>query len=166
MSAPAGPDERLVTVRRGETLWTLAQMYLGSGERWIELRDRNVGRTVRRGVVFGAEDHAVRPGWVLVVPAVDRGEDLAAAVAAVADDLDSATRERLWEVAQLVVAEALGHPPSAPQVAPYWAELVSANEGRTVTGPRARPVLLAPLSFARSGTFDRMATAEPPGRYA
>lgn len=66
-----------VTVMRLDTLWSIAERTLGSGERWPEIAALNEGRTMADGVRFTTADH-IRPGWRLLVPAsattVDRVE--------------------------------------------------------------------------------------------
>lgn len=37
-STPEQPEHFIYTIQRGETLWGLAQNFLGSGERWKEIR--------------------------------------------------------------------------------------------------------------------------------
>ena len=71
-------DTRVVTVAKGDTLWSLAERYLGSGERWRRLADLNDGRLMPDGAHF---THAatIRPGWTLLVPGTT-SEDLTVAV--------------------------------------------------------------------------------------
>jgi LysM repeat protein len=64
--APAGPTW---TVRRRDTLWGIAEVALGRGERWREIQRLNADRAVAPGVVFAVDQELIRPGWVLVLPA-------------------------------------------------------------------------------------------------
>jgi LysM repeat protein len=64
--AAAGPTW---TVRRRDTLWGIAEVALGRGERWREIQRLNAERAVAPGVVFAADQELIRPGWVLVLPA-------------------------------------------------------------------------------------------------
>ena len=58
---------QLVTVRPGDCLWTIAQRYLGSGDRYPEIVKLNLGHTVAHGEVF-TDPSVVWPGWVLQLP--------------------------------------------------------------------------------------------------
>ncbi|HEY1619398.1 MAG TPA: hypothetical protein VGG25_17380, partial [Streptosporangiaceae bacterium] len=59
---------QLVTVRPGECLWTIAQHYLGDGDRYTEIVSLNLGHDMGSGQVF-SDPSVVWPGWVLHVPA-------------------------------------------------------------------------------------------------
>ncbi|MBT9174012.1 MAG: hypothetical protein DDT21_02423 [Syntrophomonadaceae bacterium] len=68
--APAAPEimspapvleARTVTVVRGDTLWGIAERHLGSGFRWREIYDRNVG-------TIGGDPGLIHPGQQLVLP--------------------------------------------------------------------------------------------------
>lgn len=64
--APTGEGPS-VTVRRHDTLWSLAQTHLGSGERFSEIVALNLGRPQPDGrALTGA--HWIYPGWVLRLP--------------------------------------------------------------------------------------------------
>ncbi|MEW2372590.1 LysM peptidoglycan-binding domain-containing protein [Streptomyces sp. NPDC006656] len=71
--APAGAPSTAVTytvrdLRPAESLWSIAQQTLGSGERWTDIAAVNEGRTMADGTVFDAE-RPIQPGWVLTLPA-------------------------------------------------------------------------------------------------
>ena len=55
------PDVVTRTVKPGESLWSIAEEVLGSGERYDELRRLNAD------LLDGDPDH-IEPGWTLVVP--------------------------------------------------------------------------------------------------
>ena len=86
----AEPQE--VTVAKGDTLWSLAERNLGSGERWREIAELNAGRSMVDGQAFS---HAgtIRPGWRLLVP-VDQAPAVAVANVRVEPG------DTLWSIAE------------------------------------------------------------------
>jgi LysM repeat protein/DNA-binding SARP family transcriptional activator len=56
-----------VTVRRGDTLWGLAEQHLGAGSRYREIAKLNYGRAQPDGRTL-TDAHWVYPGWVLQLP--------------------------------------------------------------------------------------------------
>jgi nucleoid-associated protein YgaU len=78
-AAPAvsGADERAAPshggaeyeVQRGDSYWRIAEHYTGSGNRWRELRDLNVGRLHVNGAPFTADSKLIHPGDHLLLPA-------------------------------------------------------------------------------------------------
>ncbi|GJF30335.1 hypothetical protein KNE206_30350 [Kitasatospora sp. NE20-6] len=52
-----------------QSLWSIAQDQLGSGDRWQQIAALNEGRTMAGGRVFHA-DRPIQPGWVLLMPGV------------------------------------------------------------------------------------------------
>lgn len=75
---------RQVGVKRLDTLWSLAEAHLGSGENWRALRDANVGRVMADGTRLEPGFTHLEKGWSLIVPAsgpvtaveIDRGDNL------------------------------------------------------------------------------------------
>jgi len=59
---------QMVTVRSGDCLWTIAQRYLGNGDRYPEIVHLNLGHEMGDGHRF-TDPSVVWPGWVLQVPA-------------------------------------------------------------------------------------------------
>ena len=57
---PAPPPPRTYTVVRGDTLWGIAQRFLGAGPRWPEIHAAN-------RAVIGSNPHLIFPGQVLIV---------------------------------------------------------------------------------------------------
>lgn len=57
-----------VTVHAGDCLWSIAQRYLGAGDRYPEIAALNYGRPMGDGEVF-TNPSLIRPGWRLQVPA-------------------------------------------------------------------------------------------------
>ncbi|KQY55743.1 hypothetical protein ASD11_14620 [Aeromicrobium sp. Root495] len=62
--------EEQVVVRRGDSLWSIAERHLGDGQRWREVARLNEGRPMVDGAVFKAAS-VIRPGWLLEVPSSD-----------------------------------------------------------------------------------------------
>jgi len=58
---------RTVIVRPGDCLWTIAQAYLGAGDRYPELVKLNLGREMGGGRVF-TDPSLILPGWRLLLP--------------------------------------------------------------------------------------------------
>ena len=58
---------QMVTVRSGDCLWTIAQRYLGNGDRYPEIVNLNLGHDMGDGHRF-TDPSVVWPGWVLQVP--------------------------------------------------------------------------------------------------
>jgi LysM repeat protein len=87
----AEPHE--VKVAKGDTLWSLAERNLGSGERWREIAELNAGRRMVDGQAFS---HAgtIRPGWRLLVPV-----DQVPVVAGVAN-VQVESGDTLWGIAE------------------------------------------------------------------
>ncbi|BAJ32190.1 MULTISPECIES: LysM peptidoglycan-binding domain-containing protein [Kitasatospora] len=72
-AAPAAdPQQAVYTVRDArpaDSLWSIAERQLGSGERWTEIAKLNAGRPMDdSGTRFDA-DRPIQPGWQLLMPA-------------------------------------------------------------------------------------------------
>lgn len=115
-----------VTVARGDTLWDLAERHLGSGHRYTEIRDLNLGRAQPDGRAL-TDAHWIYPGWHLLLPAdaVDVAAQpvLPPAPSEVperaAADYTVVPGDSLWDIS----AEQLGDPRRYP-------EIVELNLGR------------------------------------
>ncbi len=62
---------RIVTVRRGDCLWTIAQHFLSAGDRYPEIVAMNYGHDMGDGQIF-TNPSLIQPGWRLLLPATDR----------------------------------------------------------------------------------------------
>ncbi len=58
---------RLVVVRAGDCLWSLAERYLGAGDRYPEIASLNYGHEMGDGQVFTSASF-IEPGWRLLLP--------------------------------------------------------------------------------------------------
>ncbi|MFB7947900.1 LysM peptidoglycan-binding domain-containing protein [Kitasatospora phosalacinea] len=85
-AAPAADPQQQLTytvrdARPADSLWSIAERQLGSGERWTEIAKLNAGRPMDdSGTRFDA-DRPIQPGWRLLMPA-DAKPDAGAAGAA------------------------------------------------------------------------------------
>ncbi|MGI8808500.1 MAG: LysM peptidoglycan-binding domain-containing protein, partial [Acidimicrobiales bacterium] len=52
-SAPAAGSGHSYVVKRNDSWWAIAERTLGDGQRWKELREANLGRTMPDGMVIG-----------------------------------------------------------------------------------------------------------------
>ena len=69
---------RLITVRSGDCLWSIAQRYLGAGDRYPEIVRLNYGHDMGDGLAF-TNPALIEPGWQLVLPGPGRSASHAAA---------------------------------------------------------------------------------------
>ena len=65
--AAAEPEPVTVTVQRGDSLWRLARIHLGAGDRWQEIFDLNRGTPQADGRSLTNPD-LIQIGWVLELP--------------------------------------------------------------------------------------------------
>lgn len=61
---------RSVTVHSGDCLWSIAQRYLGAGDRYPAIASLNYGHDMGDGQVF-TNPSLIEPGWRLLVPSHD-----------------------------------------------------------------------------------------------
>ena len=61
MERPEPPPATTHTVRSGDTLWRIAQRYLGAGSRYVEIFEANRD-------VIGSNPNRIFPGQVLAIP--------------------------------------------------------------------------------------------------
>ncbi len=123
-----GPAAPTVTTERHDTLWLLAEQYLGAGERFVEIVELNRGEVQPDGRSLG-DDGRLYPGWTLALPAD-------AAVGAVRPDRHRVVRgDTLWQIAEDELGDARRFP-----------ELAEANRGDLQPDGRslAEPDLILP----------------------
>lgn len=106
------PSSTEVTVRRGDTLWSIAEQRLGAGERWREIAALNRDKKMSDGRRFD-EAGTIQPGWTLLIPSPD-----------VADhDVTVHAGDTLWAIAREQYGEGSD-----------WPRIFHAN-GATITDP-------------------------------
>lgn len=137
-------DHPTVTVQRHDSYWAIAERTLGDGLRWREILDLNVGRTLADGTTITAGDDTLHAGWVLLLPADASGDGVAAEPTSASDltpreaetpDISTVTVERgdnLWRISGDRLEIDLGREPADSEVAPYWHEVIDANQDRYV----------------------------------
>ena len=67
VDAASATASRLVTVRSGDCLWSIAQRYLGAGDRYPAIVSLNYGEEMGDGQVF-TNPSLIEPGWRLFLP--------------------------------------------------------------------------------------------------
>ncbi|WP_458248850.1 LysM peptidoglycan-binding domain-containing protein [Streptomyces sp. MAI_2237] len=87
-STPASPAYTVRESRPAESLWAIAEHELGDGERWREIAELNVGRTMTDGTVFTASSF-LQPGWQLKMP--DTATNPPAAAGGIRTELENLT---------------------------------------------------------------------------
>lgn len=92
-----------IVVRRGDTLWSLAEGHLGDGERWSDIAAANLGKKMTDGTLFSAAG-AIRPGWRLLVPGID------AATTPTSHNYVVQPGDTLWEIAESHLGDGARYP--------------------------------------------------------
>lgn len=161
-SAPTRHDDpQTIEVRRHDSWWAIAERTLGNGLRWQEIRQANIGRTMPDGHTITSDTHQTQPGWLLRLPAdaavAEGTDDLPAPTAATVateqaqpspaeqpepvqqaatpvatGDVTVVHGDSMWRIAERCLADALGRPPSTPEIAIYWSDFVEANRDRFI----------------------------------
>ncbi len=174
----------MVEVGRRDTLWGLAERHLGEGQRWEEIRDANVGRTMADGATLSEGFTSLKAGWTLVIPGLT--DSPTAPAESVASGLetghDSATGEwvigrwrvdkgdHFWKISEGVLEQAWGRPVTDAEISGYWADVVAANRQHLIS-PGGDPnliypdqhfeILLPPIPADISSPGDGTATTTP-----
>lgn len=137
IAAPSS-DHPTVTVQRHDSYWAIAERTLGDGLRWREILDLNVGRTLPDGTTILAGDETLHTGWVLLLPADATGNDMPpAAVEAPTETVATSTvvverGDNLWTISEGRLEADLARDATDEEVAPYWREVIDANQDRYV----------------------------------
>jgi DNA-binding SARP family transcriptional activator/LysM repeat protein len=139
---PPAVEHPTVTVGRHDSYWAIAERTLGDGLRWREILDLNVGRTLPDGTTIVAGDDTLHSGWVLLLPAGAAVESAtppadgpATAMAEEEQNTTTVVVERgdsLWSISEDRLEDDLGREAADSEVAPYWQDVVHANQDRYV----------------------------------
>jgi DNA-binding SARP family transcriptional activator len=130
-----------VTVERHDSYWAIAERTLGDGLRWREIHDLNVGRTMADGHVIALGDDTLRAGWQLAVPSdasvrqpmmATQSSSVEAGKDGEAEEVVVEAGDNLWYMAEEQLVDDLERPPAPAEVAPYWSEVIEANQDRFV----------------------------------
>ena len=148
------------TVVAGESLWLLAETYLGDGARYSEIAELNYGVAQADGGAL-SDGHWIEPGWVLNLPAsaqviekqatthvVAEGESLSS----IAEHYygDAGAFEQIFKASQGVAQPGGGSLTDPDVVLPGW----------VLTVPAA--AVVAPASAAQAATPPAVAAEVPP----
>ena len=112
--APEASPGQTITVRRGDTLWDLAERHLGDGHRYTEILALNLGRHQADGRALD-DTHWIYPGWQLRLP--DGAAILKPTVPPASPASGNGTHtvepgDTLWDIA----GEHLGDPARYPEI--------------------------------------------------
>lgn len=113
-------------VQRRDTLWDIAERFLGDGLRWREIRDANVGRPQPGGVSLRQDSEEIQPGWELTIPHRAGEDDASSTADSSAASVTVEPGDTLWDIAD----EQLGDPYR-------WPDVFEENEGRPQPDGRA-----------------------------
>lgn len=116
MTVVANPEPRnlpTVTVKRGDTLWDIAERHLGDPLRYTEIRDLNLGRTQPDGRTLRDADW-ILPGWTLLLPAdaTDTDTPIRPTSAAAVDEPTVVVKpgDTLWDIAEAHLGDGARYP--------------------------------------------------------
>jgi DNA-binding SARP family transcriptional activator len=138
----------LVEVTSSDTLWDLAVVHLGSGDRWVEIRDANVGRSMPDGTVLPADFVAISGPWSLLVPGSQASAPvLAESPGEVIGAWRVAPGDHFWNMAETVLTEGWGRQPTEEEVRHYWLDIVAHNRGHLISPGNDPDVIYVDQSF-------------------
>ena len=106
----------VITAARGDTLWSLAERHLGSGHRYTEIRDLNLGRPQFDGRAL-TDAHWIYPGWQLRLPVDATNLPALAATSEARRDLGATPSvhevvagDTLWDIAAARLGDGARYP--------------------------------------------------------
>lgn len=125
---PAEEPGLSIDVGRRDTLWGLAETHLGDGEKWVAIRDANVGRTMPDGTVLGSDFTGVSKGWTMLIPQGSTVETRPGATVSVPTErIEIEAGDNLWRLAADRL-EADEREPDDADVLRHVAEVVAEND--------------------------------------
>lgn len=119
-AAAASTDELLETyqVRKGDSLWAIAEAQLGDGQRWTEIAQLNYDRPQPGGYSLGPS-HWIDPGWTLLLPKPATTPTTETTQAGTVDETHVVEAgESLWSIADAELGEGQ-----------RWTEIYDASRG-------------------------------------
>lgn len=170
-----------------DTWWQLAELHLGDGLKWRDLRQINLGRHVTSDLVLTTEHDSIDEGWTLLVPATQDTPSLAdpsppdqhpapEAASEPEDSLDTHQEEEgpaevdewtvtdgdhFWSIAETTLTDTLGRAPTDEETTSYWRELIDANQDRLL--PPHDPDLIYPdQQLTRPGISPELSATPAP----
>jgi DNA-binding SARP family transcriptional activator len=114
---------KVITVRAGDCLWTIAQHYLGAGDRYPEIASLNYGRDMGDGQKF-SNPALVEPGWHLLLPTAGPSHQIPTPAVGVIHHVGHATADARYRRRHVAA-----RPPRLP------ASSGAPASGRSTTGP-------------------------------
>lgn len=174
--APESQPGFEISVDPTDTLWDLAEEHLGSGGRWAEIRDANVGRRMADGTLLGRDFVTIDGDWALLVPTAHRATDATSeAVASSADGtVIGAWRvqpgDHFWMMAETVLTEGWGRAPTEEEIRGYWLDIIAHNRDHLISpgndpnliyADQSFEILLPPLPVDAMSADDALATTTP-----
>lgn len=151
-SPDSGVENAVVTVQRGDTLWSLAEEHLGDGQEWRSIADLNEGARMVDGTTFTSAD-LLRPGWELAVPVtLDAGSS---------SDARDVTVERGDTLSQIALDE-LGDATAYPRIAKESEHIVQPGGAHLVDPDHIEPGWT--LSVPSDRATDEVPRASAPDR--
>lgn len=149
-----------VQVQRRQTLRSLADDHYRDPDRWVEIRDRNVGSTMPDGTILAPGFTRIRTGWTLDI--ADSQSTFTIGTWQVAPG------DHFWSIATTTLAEAYGRTPTTGEIHEYWLEIIEANRELIVSGSpdliypgEALDLTLPAIPADVVGATDRLATTTP-----
>lgn len=129
-AAASTPPETYVA-KKNDSWWRIAQVVLGDGARWKEIRGLNLGRTMADGTVIGPSTEIMRRDWQILVPGSDETAAPATPTATAEPGEEVAVHpgDNLWKMAERHLQDQ-GSGVSDIDVRAYWERLIEANRDR------------------------------------
>ena len=158
---------RLVTVRRGDCLWTIAERYLGAGDRYPEIVSLNYGHEMTGGQIF-TNPSLIEPGWQLFLPGgadAAAGPPAGAAAAAGSHHLGHGSKDshyqRRHQAARTRTAQEHAARPSSATAPGEAAGQAGAGAGATPAGAGGQPASGQQPDPTQQANYRNVASSAP-----